>query len=100
MATTKRLPADAIAALTTALQEAANAAIRADPRDQTPACLVGAHLLGLWPKGQAGVPTEANFESVREVSYIATAALNTACFNKLAQLFGFLCIKRTAPSRE
>lgn len=80
-----RLAPEDIEACQAALQSAVTAAIHSDARDQTDACLVGAHMLGLWPADLGDVePTAEAIERVREVAYVASAALNTAASKALA----------------
>ena len=76
----KKLPPEEVERLRLALQEAANAALHADARDQTAACCVGGHMLGLFPAAQ-GKPEDDRDEAisrVRDIAYVATAAVNTA----------------------
>ena len=76
---TGRLPTESVDALRDALQAAVKVAVRTDPRDQTAHCLIGAHMLGLWPSDSAVMPPlPETLERVREISFVATAALNTA----------------------
>jgi len=78
MASVALLPAALIESLRVAMQAAINTAVRADSRDQTEACVIGAHMLGLWKADAGGKASEAAMARIQEVSFIATAAINAS----------------------